>query len=670
MTPHAHLDFETRGTADLKTVGTWNYVSHFHTDVWCASYAIGEEEPRLWLPGQPEPEDLLTHISNGGRVYAHNAPFELAVWNTILTSRYGWPTLPVEQTFCTMAQCLAMGLPAGLEDAALALGLSILKDRSGRALMLRLARPRRAVKPGEDPVWWTDEDKLQRLYEYCRQDVRVERELSARTIPLSRAERAVWLLDFKINQRGVAVDMETAMAGADAAVSLKEKAGRDLMGITGGAVESVSALNALKEWMGERGVPAPSLDKDAVESLLATEIPPDVRSALVCRSESNKASLAKLDRIVSLAGTDNRLRNWSQYHGASTGRFAARGVQTHNLVRDMPPAEVVEDVMKSVRDGALDWVDLAYGPPMDMLSKCLRSFFVAPPGSLLSVGDWNAVEGRGTAWVSKEDWKLDVFRAYDAGRGAGAYEQSASRMFDIPVEQIDKDSQYRFIGKVSELAFGYQGGVGAARRFLPNHLSSQFSNGELNRWKLAWRAAHPNVVKMWYSLQRAAIEAVQSPGEITTAGPFQFRVNGSFLWCRLPSNRVMCYPYPKLLSGSRGPILTYMTVPSANDIKRGQIIKDVMNSNTWARVGTYGGALMENVVQAICRDILVDAMLELDARGVQIVMHIHDEIVAEAPQDEAPEVKRIMDGVMSASPAWGLDFPLKADAHLLERYRK
>lgn len=663
MTPKLYLDFETRSTLNLKEVGLWNYARHPDTDVWCAAYALNDAEPSLWIPGDPP----LSF--SGVHVVAHNAQFELEIINEIMVGRYGWPRLEAAQIYCTMAQAYAAGLPGGLEDAALAVGLHVHKDSEGRAIMLRMARPR--SRPGVTPiVWWDEPERLARLYEYCKQDVRVERELDKRLCPLSAQERRIQLMDWEINRRGVAVDLVTARAGANMAEEIKERAGRELSVITDGAVTSPTALSALKGWLrAKHGIEADSLDKDAVEDYLADpKLPEGARLALIQRQEAGKASVAKLDRILSLAGSDSRLHHALQYHGASTGRWAARGVQVHNLVRNMPPENVVDEILGFVRDGELDWINTAYGPPMEMISQCSRSFFVPADGHVLIGGDFSNVEGRGTAWISGEEWKLKAFRDCDAGTGPDIYRLTASKLLRIPLNQITAELR-QVPGKVAELAFGYQGGVGAGRRFAP----AGTPDTKLNEWKLGWRADHPKIVATWAELEEAAITAVENPGQAYGAGVagrgVRFKKAGSFLWCKLPSGRVMCYPYPKLLPGLYGkPQLTYMTVPSEND--KGKIIKDVLNANNWARIATYGGALMENVVQAICRDLLAYIMLELHRLDYPIVLHVHDEVVLEIRRELAAEVVKVVEKLLRTPPAWAADFPLWADVKIMERYRK
>jgi DNA polymerase len=570
--------------------------------------------------------------------------------------------------------CYAMGLPGALEDAALALGLAVLKDAEGRNLMLRMARPR-SMDNGK-ALWWDEAEKTSRLFAYCQQDVRVERELHKRLMPLSDRERKVWLLDYKINQRGVQIDIESAKAAVKLADAMKEKGNADLAEVTGGAVQTVTAVAALKKWLVAEGLAektVESLDKQSVSDLLSGDMPPSARRALAIRQEGGKASTAKFDVMVKRAGADGRLRQMYQYHGAQPGRWAGRAVQTHNLVRDMPKAEVVEKILALIRTGDYEAIDAIYGSPLTMASKCLRSFFVAPPGRKLISGDWANVEGRGQAWFAGEDWKLRAFIAADAKAGPGIYELAYSRMFNVPVESVKNPSEERQVGKVCELAFGYQGGVGSFHVMAKTY-GVKVSDVKADEFKFAWRAAHPKIQSVWKEIENAAINAVRNPGEAYGCGHpsrrAQYKVVGSFLWCLLPSNRAMCYPYPRLLEGSYGPQLTYMTVPSQDDKRKGKIIDDPKNASNWARVGTYGGSLFNNIVQGFCRDFLADGMLDLDARGADIVLHTHDDINLEADDAKAQRSRDLMQAAMLAVPAWAAGFPLAAECKVMQRYGK
>lgn len=327
------IDFETRGVLDLREVGLHNYARHPQTDVWCMAHAQEENDPSVWLPAQKLSSYFVQYIERGGLVIAHNAPFELEIWNEIMVPRYGWPVLKPEQVICTMAAAYAMALPGALEDVALALGLNVLKDTEGRSLMLRMARPR-SIERGK-PIWWDDPDKLARLYAYCQQDVRVEREVYKRLMPLSDKERKLWQIDYAINQRGVKVDMPAVKAGIKMAEFLKADYDRQITEATNGEVQTCNALIPLKQWLKAHGCAADSLTKQDVVDLLANPATDaEARTVLTLRQDAGKASTAKLASMLAVAGEDDRLRNLFQYHGAATGRWAGRKVQPHNLRRD------------------------------------------------------------------------------------------------------------------------------------------------------------------------------------------------------------------------------------------------------------------------------------------------------------------------------------------------
>lgn len=678
-----HLDWESKSALDLREAGLHRYARHVTTDIWLGAYAFGEEEPDLWWPGHPCPPRIVEHVKAGGRVIAWNAPFEIEMWNEIATKRYGWPELDVQNVYCAMAMAYSMALPGALEDAALALGLPMLKDVQGRSLMLRYARPWRT-----EPLRWMDEcpeftvggqkytgaEGLQRLGEYSKQDVRVERELHKRLVPLSDTERRVWLLDYKINQRGVAIDVPAARAAVRMAERVKEQCNLELAKVTGGAVQAVSAVGALKEWMASRGVVVDSLAKQALADLLegyGQPVPVDVHRALTLRQEAGKASTAKFDVMLNCAGEDGRLRQMYQYHGASTGRWAGRKVQTHNLPRDMPPAEAVEQIMDLVKAGEHDAIDAIYGPPLTVLSKCLRSFFIPAPGHVFITGDWSNVESRGGAWFANEEWKLQAFRAQDAKTGPDVYKLGASRLLGIPVEKVTKDQRQAY-GKVPDLAFLYQGGVGSGHTMGKTY-GVTATDAEWAERRDAWRAAHPRTKAVWREIERAAINAVRNPGEVYSCGhpgrQARLKMVGSFLWALLPSGRAICYPKPKLLEGEYGPQLTYMVVPSQDDKKKGKVIYDPNAGANWVRIATYGGSLFNNFNQGWCRDFLAGCMLSLDNLGAQLVMHTHDSIAVEVLKTKAEGARQAMERKMQMTAAWAKEFPLFAECEVLTRYR-
>jgi DNA polymerase len=680
-----HIDFETRSEADLKEVGLHNYARDPSTEPWCMSYAAGDDEPSMWVLGERFPLDLRMHVDAGGEVWAHNVPFELEIWNEICHRRYGWPELKPEQAWCTMAQCYAMGLPGALEDAGMALGLRVLKDTEGRALMLRMARPRKR----NPTIWWDEPEKLARLYEYCKQDVRVEREIHKRVMPLSAFERRVWLADYAINKRGVKVDRETAQAAIKMAEALKAKYDREMEVATGGAATSCSALIPIKKWLADNGCPqaADGMAKQDLIDLLADDtIPEPAKRVLSLRQEAGKASAAKFNKMIDQAGADGRLHFLYQFHGAASGRWAGRSVQPHNLVRDMPKPHVVEEVFRLVREEKYELIDMLYGSPLSMITRSIRSIFIPDTGKIVVGGDWSNVEGRGQAWFAGEWWKVKAFLEADAKTGPGLYELAYSRMFNIPVAEIiakGKKANERQIGKVAELAFGYQGGVGSFHIMGKNY-NVKVSDADADKFKEAWRDAHPRIAGkrdeygvrrggMWQRLQNAAISAVASPGLTTLVergdinGPsVKFKMVGSFLWMLLPSGRAICFPYPKLLEGSYGPMLTFMAVPDPN--KPEKVIYDPANGPRWARVGTYGGAIFNRVIQGMCRDFLAELIVDLHDQGASIIIHTHDDCNIEVDRAKAGAARDAMERMMCTPPGWAKGFPLYAGCDIMERY--
>jgi DNA polymerase len=458
-----------------------------------------------------------------------------------------------------------------------------------------------------------------------------------------------------------------------AAKAAKKSLDADMALLTGGAVKTCSALAELKAWCAAQGVSTCGLAKADIVSLLDGQLPKIVRDALTLRQEAGKASTAKLETMLRLASDDGRVRNSLQYHGAATGRWAGRGIQPHNFPRDVPKNAVVEKMLALLRAGEGRYIDMAYEPVMNVISRCLRGFLVPAPGRVYLQSDYSSVEGRGTAWFSGEDWKIEAFKAADAGTGPGMYELTYAKSFGVPVESVLNPSHERQIGKVMELAFGYQGGKGAFHTMGRAYGVTE-SDERADGFKRAWRDAHPATRSVWRELEWAAIGAVQNPGEPFYAGHADRMVTykkvGTFLWCLLPSGRALCYAYPKILEGEYGPQLTYFTVPSTNDVKRGNILDDPANTTTWARVATYGGSLLENIIQAVCRDLLTDAMLRLESAGIPVVLHVHDEIVCEVSTMRAESAQRTMQRIMNSAPAWAEGFPLKADCVVLTRYGK
>lgn len=685
-----HLDFETRSSADLKKTGLYVYAEDPTTDVWCACWCVGDGPIHTWVPGEPFPYVLRDYIDAGALIYAHNAGFEHAIWTHVLTPRYGWPEVGFRQFRCTAAMAAAMALPRDLAGAAVAMGSEEQKDMTGKRLMMQLAKPRR-VENGKI-LWWDVPEKIARLIAYCEQDVEVERALTKTLRPLSDTEFEVWQMDHVINTRGVMIDL-ASVRKADRVVKLSlEKLDQELSRLTGGRVDKASQAARLTEWLREQGVDIDSVDKATLKDALKGDIPPRIRRVLEIRQEAAKSSTAKLEAMKLRTSADGRSRETVMYHGASTGRWSGKGIQLQNLPRPKLKARDIDAVFEALPCGDPAWIEL-WGSPLSVISDCLRGMIIAKPGHELVRADLAGIEGRVLAWLAGEQWKLDAYAAYDAGEGPDLYKLAASGMLGVPVGSIN--DQQRQIGKVSELALGYQGGHGAFISMAKNYgvkpaditpavkavadasgmdtwefVSQKYEADNrfdlpLDEWVAlrivvdAWRGVHPNVVEFWNRLDAAAAAAVREPGKMFPVGVISFACAANILWCKLPSGRLLSYVDAKIREvetpwGSTRSAVTYMGVNSV--------------TRQWARSKAYGGHFAENVTQAVARDILAEAMLRIEGRGWPLVLSVHDETVSEVPTGSVTVAEYVAE--LAKQPLWAPGLPLAAAGDVGPRYGK
>lgn len=664
-----YLDFETRSGADLKEVGAHLHVTHPWAGIWCIGYAFDDEPVDVV---RPESSGLFLYrvLKENRTVFiAHNAQFEWQVWNEILVL-YGFPAMPIERFRCTMAAGYAMALPGSLDDMSAALGIAEGKDQAGSRLAGQMAKPREIIRvPVEGvgevdtPAWWDTPEKRARLEAYCKQDVVVEREVYKRLRPLPEQEQRLWCLDAKINDRGIFVDEPAAKTALAIVQREQVEENAKIWHLTNGEINGPSEVKRMTEWIRARGVDIPSLAKqDVIDTLATQDLPPLVREVIEIRQTFAKTSTAKVEKMLSNRGKDGRLRGLLQYHAANTGRWGGRRIQPHNLPRPAIEQREIEDILAALSSMSAEkahaYIRVFHGPPLARVADCLRGLLCAEPGKVLTAGDFANIEGRVLAWLAGETWKLDAFRAFDAGTGPDLYLVAAARIYHKPVDSLNKKSPERQIGKVAELALGYQGGVGAFQSMAKNY-GLKVSDTEADEIKKAWRYAHPHTKQYWYDVEAAAVQAIENPGLVFKAGAghaaVRFRVVGSFLWCALPSGRALCYPYPSLeeYESEWGP-------------KKEIRYKSTGLNYQWGQTNTYGGSLVENITQAVARDVLAEAIVRLDAAGWPIVLHVHDEIVAETQPGGLPGYLDLMKQI----PAWAVGLPIAVEGWQGIHYRK
>jgi DNA polymerase len=705
-----HLDWETYSEADLTKVGAHKYAQHKSSEILCAAYAFGNEEPQLWFPDEPCPQDIIDHVASGGEIHAWNANFERLMWKYVAGPKYGWPVPELRQYRCIMVRAMAMNMPAKLDHAAPAFGLPIRKDTAGSRIMLQLCKPRKPTKkiPGTRFTPENAPEKFKIMYDYCLQDVRVEQGVGERAIKLIAREQELWFIDQEINDRGIMVDMDLVAKAERICNEEKEALEAEMRMVTDMRVNTLGAVKQLKEFVNLRleeelvGITIESCDKETLESLLGRDdIPVDVRRAVSIRLEAGKASIAKLAAFTLRVCDDGTIKGSLQYHGATqTGRWAARGVQLQNLPK--PDIHLNTDVhlaIKCIKDG---WsrADIAafFGPPISVVADCLRGMLMARPGRVLRSRDLTGIEARMLPWLAGAHDAIAAFFEFDRGTGADNYKVAAAQIYNIPVSEVTKDQ--RQVGKVAVLALGFGGGAAAFAKMAKvyrldlatiydivygiatpdNRLKAvegwkargSKSGIRKKAWltaemiKLAWREANHEIVQFWYDLEEAAINAVENPGKKFMAGEFiTFNMTGSFLRCKLPSGRSIFYPYARVEWrvtpwGSRKPTLIFKSIDSF--------------TRKWAEQDFYGGKASENVTQAAARDVMANAIIVTENAGYENVLSVHDEGVAETDEDFGSEDE--FHELFTTPPAWALPkgnrlgLPIAASGWSDDRYKK
>jgi len=653
------VDFETRSTSELSECGSYKYAEHSSTDIICMAWALGlDDEPKLWLPFDSFPDELRVALSEKQEVYAHNYLFDRGIWNCVGGVKYGFPEILDSQWRCSMVLAYWMGLPGALEKAAIASGIDAKKDMKASRVMKQISKPRKLDTDGK-PIWWDDEKKFQTTYAYCLQDLKVTQQLLKVVLPLQKCELNIFDLDREINDRGVRVDMRSVVKAIAVVEQEKILLDAQMLKVTGGAVSRCSEVGKLTTWVKNQKPEVMGVSKAVIEETLkCSDLPSSCRQALLLRQESAKASTAKLKALQDRAGADNRVRGAFQYSGANTHRWVGRGAQLQNFRRPTLLTNVqIDDAVGVLTsyDNPAEILRTFFGPPMAVLADCIRGFLVPQPGFIFQAGDFSSIEARVLAWLAGEEKILEVFR----GHGK-IYEATASAIFGVPIDVVTKDQ--RQIGKTAVLACGYGGGIGAFQKMAMNY-GVKVSDERADIIKKRWREANPKIVRYWYNLDNVARAAIKYPGDKFSTGAegrqVTFLKKGTFLLCRLPSSRIVFYPYPKIeeVETPWGEMKFAVTYKSED-----------AQTKQWTTQKTFPGFWAENITQAVSRDLLAEAMLRMRNNGESIVMHSHDEIVCETRFEHAQA--SVLKREMSEIPTWATGLPVEVKIWDGFSYRK
>lgn len=664
MAHHLSIDLETFSSVDLKKAGAQAYIRSPDFEILLFAYSLDGCPARVidMAQGEAIPAELLSALLDPAYIkHAYNAAFE---WGCL--SRYIGQKLPPSQWRDTMLHGLYCGYTAGLEAIGRALGIPEDKQKlnTGKALIRYFCVPCKPTKanggrtrnyPHHDP------DKWALLKAYNAQDVEAEMEIERflSAFPVPDFIQKQWETDLIINDRGVAVDMDFVHGALDLGDTVRTVLTNEAVQLTG--LRNPNSVKQLAGWLtDETGEDIQSLRKETVAQMLDNNNSAAVQRMLEIRQELGKTSTKKYDAIQDAVCADSRVRGLLQFYGANrTGRWAGRLVQVQNLPRTYTePLELARDLVKGRK---LDALRVVYGSPNDTLSQLIRTAFVAAPGNVLIDADFSAIEARVISWLAGEEWRLEVFRTHGK-----IYEASASQMFGVPLERIKKGNpEYalRQRGKVAELALGYQGGVGAMRNMDVGGLLADLSDDEVQEIVNRWRSTNPKIRDLWYSFDSAAAEVITNGGSVRVRDCVFSRecdcLRGTTcMTITLPSGRKLYYIDPGVGENRwGGASLSYMGMDQT--------------TKKWKRIETYGGKLVENCVQAIARDCLAQAVERLEAEGLPVVFHVHDEVVIDvAPFGTEKEMLEKVVGIMTTPIPWALGLPLGADGWVGQFFKK
>lgn len=639
------IDLESFSDVDLIKCGVYAYADSpaFEILLFAYSFDGGKTQIIDLAQGEKLPAEVEEAIFDVSVTKtAYNANFE----RTCLSKYFG-RYIPPESWHCSAVQAAMLALPRSLEDVGRVLGLDEQKMKEGKELIRYFCVPCKPTKanggrtrnlPCHAPEKW------ELFKTYCKRDVDVEKSIRRKlhNFPIPESEMELYRLDQRINDRGVLVDMglvEQAIACERLHKEVVTKRAYELTGL-----ENPNSVAQLKGWLGDMGMEAESLSKKAVAEMIA-ETDGEVEELLKLRLLMAKTSVKKYEAMERSVCSDGRVHGMLMFYGANrSGRWSGKNVQIQNLPKnDIPDLELARELVKH---GRFEDIELLYDSTPNVLSELIRTAFIPKPGCRFVVADFSAIEARVMGWLSGEEWVLDVFR----GDGK-LYEMTASRMFGIPMAEIVKGSSERAKGKVASLACQYGGSTGALVSM--GALDMGLTEDELPPLVAAWRKANPHMVQFWWDVDAAAVKAVKEKQK-TKAGKIIFEYKSGILFITLPSGRKLSYVKPRMAVNRFG--------------RDGLTYEGISENKKWSRIETYGPKLVENIVQGTARDLLAEAMLRVEKKGYPIVMHCHDEIIAEVPEGTGSVDE--MCEVMAVQPEWAEGLPLRADGYQCNFYQK
>jgi DNA polymerase len=638
------IDIETYSSVDLAKSGVYRYAEAPDFEIILFGYSVDSGPVQVvdLASGEAIPQEIQSAILDSKVIkWAFNAQFE-----RVCLSKYFGVWLEPDSWRCTMVWSAYLGLPLSLEGAAIITGVDKKKLTEGKELIRYFSVPCKPTRSNDGRTRNLPEhapDKWDRFKAYNLRDVEAELSIQAKLqkFPVPEEEWQNYILDQQINDRGIQLDLELVSKAIQCDEKVREELTSRLKELT--ELENPNSVAQMKKWLSENGLETDSLDKASVKELLK-DAPDHLSEVLELRQLLAKSSVKKYSAMENAVCADGRARGLLQFYGANrTGRFAGRLIQVQNL-----PQNHLLDLKQArclVRGGHYEALELLYDSIPGVLSELIRTAFVPKKGYKFIVADFSAIEARVIAWLAGETWRNEVFATHGK-----IYEASASQMFRVPIEEITKGSPLRQKGKIAELALGYGGSVGALKAM--GALDMGLTEEELKPLVYAWRNSNPNIVRLWWDVDRAVKEAVTERCR-TETHRISFEYRSGMLLIRLPSGRQLTYVKPRIGINSFGSeSVTY---------------EGIGGTKKWERIESYGPKFVENIVQALSRDILCYSMRKLDEKDFDIVMHVHDEVVLEVPIEIS--VQDIC-ALMGHTPPWAQGLLLRADGFDCNFYKK